>query len=187
MDVKEVANYLLNHCFIMGASEETREKYYFAVNHMDELRRLFSPLGYTPVLHPSPLKVLALVNEYPGTQLRLRKYESVLLLIFRLLYLQKREKLMVDGDQVFVTVEEVRQEYQKLNLPQKLDPRKMDELMRVMRAYNLARPIDRLDHEQAQIEIFPTVILALPDNVLKASQEATTQKLLEYQAGGEEE
>ncbi len=187
MDIKEIANYLLNHCFVMGSCEETREKYYYAVNHMDDLRHVFAPLGYTPVLHPAPLKVLALVNEYEGTQAKLLKYESILLLILRMLYLQKRESLVVDGDQVLVTVEEIQQEYQKMNLPQKLDQRKLEDLMRTMRAYNLARPIDRLDHMRAQIEVFPTVVLALPDNVLKASVEETRKKLLEYEMGGTDE
>lgn len=187
MEIKDVANYLLNHCFVMGSCEETREKYYFAIKHMDELRSLFVPLGYTPILYPSPLKVLALVNEYEGTQVKLKKYESIVLLICRLLYLQKRERLSMDGDQVLVTVEEIQQEYQKLNLPQRFEQRKLEEIMRTLRQYNLARPIDKLDNLQAQIEIYPTVVLALPDNVLKASQEATADKLAEYETGGVDE
>ena len=63
MEVKDIANYLLNRCFIMGICEETKEKYYFAINHMDELRQVFAPLGYTPIHHAAPLKALALVNE----------------------------------------------------------------------------------------------------------------------------
>ena len=188
MEIKEVANYLLNHCFITGGCEETREQYYFAVKHMDELRTVFSPLGYTPILHAAPLKVVALVNTFEGTQVKLKKYESVVLLIFRLLYLQKREHMKVDGDRVLITVEELQQEYQKLDLPQKLDQRKLEDVLRTLRSYNLARQVDRLDHVQAQIEIFPTVILALPDHVLRASQEECSKKLREYEmetAGGE--
>ena len=90
MDVKEIANYLLNHCFLPVQAEEMREKHYYAVNHLEELRRVFKPLGYTVVYHTAPLKVIALVNEFEGNQARLNKYESILLLIFRLLYLQKR-------------------------------------------------------------------------------------------------
>ena len=88
MEVKEVANYLLNHCFLPSQADELRERHYFAVNHLEELRRIFKPLGYTVVYHAAPLKVIALVNEFEGNQARLNKYESILLLIFRLLYLQ---------------------------------------------------------------------------------------------------
>ena len=121
MDVREVANYLLNHCFLPSQAEDLREKHYYAVNHLEELRRIFKPLGYTVVYHSAPLKVIALISEYEGNQAKLNKYESILLLIFRLLYLQKREKLSLDGEHVVVTVGELQEEYQKLGLPRKLD------------------------------------------------------------------
>ncbi len=186
VDGKEVANYLLNHCYIIGTFEAHRDKYYYAINHMEELRKIFLPLGYTPVLYPSPLKVVALINEMEGTQARLNKYESILLLICRLLYIQKRESLSTDGDQVLVTVEDIQQEYQKMNLPQKLDARKLEAVFSVLRAYNLASPLDKLNDLSAKIEIFPSVILAMPDNILKASAEETRKLLVQYQRGEEQ-
>ena len=68
MDVREVANYLLNHCFLPSQAEDLLEKHYYAVNHLEELRRIFKPLGYTVVYHSAPLKVIALVSEYEGNQ-----------------------------------------------------------------------------------------------------------------------
>ena len=41
MEVKDVANYLLNHCYIMGEVEETRDRYYYSINHLEELKKLF--------------------------------------------------------------------------------------------------------------------------------------------------
>lgn len=184
-DITDIANYLLNHCYIIGSFEETRERYYYAINHIEDLRKVFLPLGYTPVLYRAPLKVLALVNEYEGSQARLKKYESILLLICRLLYLQKRETLSTDGDQVLITVDDIQQEYQKMNLPQKLDVPTMESAFRVLKNYNLARPLDRLNDSSAKIEVFPSVILALPDNILKASAEETRKFLVKYERGGE--
>ena len=71
MDVREVANYLLNHCFLPSQAEDLLEKHYYAVNHLEELRRIFKPLGYTVVYHSAPLKVIALVSEYEGNQAKL--------------------------------------------------------------------------------------------------------------------
>lgn len=187
MEVKEVANYLLNHCFLPSQADELRERHYFAVNHLEELRRIFKPLGYTVVYHAAPLKVIALVNEFEGNQARLNKYESILLLIFRLLYLQKREKLSMDGEHVTVTVREVQEEFQKLDLPRRLNQLTLEGAMRTLKGYNLARALDRLTDEDARIEIFPTVILALPDNVLKASRDETMEELNKYRKAGEEE
>ena len=86
-----------------------------------------------------------------------------MLLVLRLLYLQKRESLAASADEVLVTVEEVQAELQKMNLPRKLDQQTLEKLMRTLRRYNLARPVGRLSGLDSRIEVFPTVLLALPD------------------------
>ena len=124
--LEETANYLLNHCFVLGSVEDQRAKYLYVQDHLPEVRAVFKPLGYAVLLYPAPLQAAALVNEHEGSQARLLKYESILLLVLRLLYLQKRE-------------------------------------MRTLRRYNLARPVGRLSGLDSRIEVFPTVLLALPD------------------------
>ena len=142
--LEETANYLLNHCFVLGGVEDQRAKYLYVQDHLPEVRAVFAPLGYAVTLYPAPLQAAALVNEHEGSQARLLKYESILLLVLRLLYLQKRESLAASADQVLVTVEEVQTELQKMNLPRRLDQRTLEELMRTLRRYNLARPVGRL-------------------------------------------
>ena len=51
-DIKEeIANYLLNNCFLMGTVDTTREKYYYVINHEESFRQIFLPIGYTLVIH----------------------------------------------------------------------------------------------------------------------------------------
>ena len=157
--LEETANYLLNHCFVLGCVEEQRAKYLYIQDHLNEVRAVFKPLGYAVLLYPAPMQAAALVNEHEGSQARLLKYESILLLVLRLLYLQKRESLAASADQVLVTVEEVQTELQKMNLPRRLDQRTLEELMRTLRRYNLARPVGRLTGLDSRIEVFPTVLL----------------------------
>ena len=161
--LEETANYLLNHCFVLGSVEDQRAKYLYVQDHLPEVRAVFKPLGYAVLLYPAPLQAAALVNEHEGSQARLLKYESILLLVLRLLYLQKRESLAASADQVLVTVEEVQTELQKMNLPRRLDQQTLERLMRTLRRYNLARPVGRLSGLDSRIEVFPTVLLALPD------------------------
>ena len=142
--LEETANYLLNHCFVLGSVEDQRAKYLYVQDHLPEVRAVFKPLGYAVLLYPAPLQAAALVNEHEGSQARLLKYESILLLVLRLLYLQKRESLAASADQVLVTVEEVQAELQKMNLPRRLDQQTLERLMRTLRRYNLARPVGRL-------------------------------------------
>ena len=124
--LEETANYLLNHCFVLGGVEDQRAKYLYVQDHLPEVRAVFAPLGYAVTLYPAPLQAAALVNEHEGSQARLLKYESILLLVLRLLYLQKRESLAASADQVLVTVEEVQTELQKMNLPRRLDQQTLD-------------------------------------------------------------
>ena len=39
----------------------------------------------------------------------------------------------------------------------------LEKLLRTLRRYNLARPVGRLSGLDSRIEVFPTVLLALPD------------------------
>lgn len=181
---EDLANYLLNNCFLLGGYEETRSRYYKAQNNLEELKALFRPLGYTLVLHPSPLKVIQLINNHEGNQVRLMKYESILLLILRLLFIQKRESLATGEDWVTASVEEIEQEYNKLNLARKLDRRILESTFRTFKRYNLATPLDRLDNSAARVQIFPSVILALPDNKIDWSCERTRSFLARYEASG---
>ena len=161
--LEETANYLLNHCFLLGGVEDQRSKYLYVQDHLNEVRAVFAPLGYAVLLYPAPLQAAAPVNEHEGSQARLLKYESILLLVLRLLYLQKRESLAASADQVLVTVEEDQAELQKMNLPRRLDQHTLQKLLRTLRRYNLARPVGRLTGLDSRIEVFPTVLLALPD------------------------
>lgn len=172
--LEETANYLLNHCFLLGGVEDQRAKYLYVQDHLNEVRAVFAPLGYTVLLYPAPLQAAALVNGHEGNQARLLKYESILLLILRLLYLQKRESLAA-ADQVLVTVEEVQTELQKMNLPRRLDQPTLERLLRTLRRYNLARPVGRLTGLDSRIEVFPTVLLALPDADLAAAAAEVTR------------
>ena len=98
---EELANYLLNHCFIIGNLESTREKYYLLTNNEEEMQEIFRPLGYSIVINRN-LRVAQLVNLHELGRVELRKYESILLLIFRLLYVEKRETLSVSEQLVSI-------------------------------------------------------------------------------------
>ena len=64
--LEETANYLLNHCFVLGCVEEQRAKYLYIQDHLNEVRAVFKPLGYAVLLYPAPMQAAALVNEHEG-------------------------------------------------------------------------------------------------------------------------
>ena len=187
IDIKEeIANYLLNNCFLIGNVDSTREKYYYVINHEESFRQLFQPIGYTLVIHRN-LRVVQLINNHGTGRLALKKYESIMLLIFRLLYVEKRESLSTSEDKVVVTVEEIKNEYEKLNLPRKFDKVLLEDSLRNIKRYNLVQPLDKLLDMDAKIQIYASVILAMPDTTISTAYEQTSKLLAQYVNSDEEE
>ena len=180
---EELANYLLNHCFVIGNLDSTREKYYLITNNEEELQTIFRPLGYSIVINRT-LRVAQLVNLHEWGRVEFQKYETILLLILRLLYVEKRETLSVSEQLVTVTVEEVEAEYNKLNLPRKLDRRTLEAALRTFKKYNLALAIDRLENSSARIQILSSVMLALPEQAVTKADAQTREYLLQYERAG---
>lgn len=187
IDIKEeIANYLLNNCFLIGNIDSTREKYYYVINHEESFRQLFQPIGYTLVIHRN-LRVVQLINNHGTGRLALKKYESIMLLIFRLLYVEKRESLSTSEDKVVVTVEEIKNEYEKLNLPRKFDKVLLEDSIRNIKRYNLVQPIDKLLDMDAKIQVYASVMLAMPDTTISTAYEQTSKLLAQYVNSDEEE
>ena len=180
---EELANYLLNHCFVIGNLDATREKYYLIANNEEELQAVFRPLGYSVVINRT-LRVAQLVNLREWGRVEFQKYETILLLILRLLYVEKRETLSVSEQLVLVTVEEVEAEYNKLNLARKLDRRTLEAALRTFRKYNLAIALDRLESGSARIQILSSVMLALPEQAITKAYAQTRERLMQYERTG---
>jgi hypothetical protein len=186
-DIKEeIANYLLNNCFLMGTVDNTREKYYYVINHEESFRQIFLPIGYTLVIHRN-LRVVQLINNHGSGRIALRKYESIILLIFRLLYVEKRESLSTNEDRIYATVEEIKNEYEKLNLPRKFDRAFLEDSIRNIKRYNLVQVADKLVDMDAKIQIYPSVMLAMPDTDISKAYDETVKLLSQYENSEEED
>lgn len=183
---EEIANYLLNNCFLIGTVDSTRDKYYYVINHEESFRQLFQPIGYTVVIHRN-LRVVQLINNHGRGRLSLKKYESIMLLILRLLYVEKRESLSTSEERVVVTIEEIKNEYEKLNLPRRFDKVLLEDSLRNIKRYNLVHPLDKLLDMDAKIQVYPSVILAMPDTTISKAYEETSKLLAQYVNSDEED
>ncbi len=188
MDAKErenAANYLLNHCFVPCGLDSTREKYYLIANNMPEFIKIFNPLGYTVVVHPSPLMIVQLVNNHEGNQLKLKKYESIITIILRILYIEKRESLTGQDDNVIVKIADIEAHYNKMNLPKRLDKKMLEDIFKTLKKYNIAFPINKLSDSESEIIIMSTVMLALPDKNINTAYNDTVSFLQKYEKDDE--
>lgn len=183
---EEIANYLLNYCFIIGTEESMSDKYYYVINHEAEFQEIFAPIGYTLIVNRS-LRVIQVINNYGTGRISLKKYESIILLIIRLLYIEKREKLSTSTEKVIVSVAEIKNEFEKLNLPRKFDQALLSDAMSTLRRYNIAVNIGKLDSSDSKVLVYPSVMLALSDNGISQQYEMVKETLLQYESLTEDE
>ena len=186
-DIKtEIANYLLNNCFLVGTEDRMKERYYYVLNHEADFQKIFSPIGYTLNINRS-LKVVQLINSYGYGRVSFRKYESIILLILRLLYIEKREKLTTNTEKVYVTAAEIKTEFEKLNLPKKFDQRLLEDSLTIIKRFNIAFFTGKLESSDSTILILPSIMLAVPDAVISQQYESIGEMLRQYESSKEDE
>ena len=184
---KTAANKLLNHCFIIKKKEDTRNDYIFIEQNKNLFIEYFELLGYKVEINE--LQGVVSLSNVDGTgRLRLKKLESILLLIIRLLYLEKRKELSLN-EEVVVLSEEIHAKYNMLKIEAKtnLDKTAFRDTVRLFKRFNLISNIDSdITMSDARIKIYPSVLFAVPNDNLTKMYDAINDKLNKYMNGGEQ-
>lgn len=179
------ANKLLNQCFLLKKKEDTKKEYIFVRQNSELFVPYFELLGYELKINEDQ-GVIALTNQFGTGRLSLGKYESIFLLILRLLYVEKRKELATFSEEVTVLMEEIREKYALLKVKTKpmLDKGMERQMISIFRRYNLVQNLDSdVNQADARIIIYPSVIMAVPVENINEYFEMTEQKLRDY-AGG---
>ena len=181
------ANKLLNQCFLLRKKEDTKKEYVFVRQNKEMFITYFDLLGYELKINEDQ-GVIALINRFDTGRLALTKYESVLLLILRLLYVEKRKELTTFSEEVTVLMEEIREKYALLKLKSKpmMDKSMERHMVSLFRKYNLIQNLDSdVNRADARIVIYPSIIMAVEVENVQEYYDMTEHKLTEY-AGGKD-
>ncbi|MBR4760382.1 MAG: DUF4194 domain-containing protein [Lachnospiraceae bacterium] len=179
---RTAANKLLNQCFLLRKKEDTKKDYTYIRENRDQFRNLFDLLGYELKINEDQ-GVIALVSQYDTGRLQLNKADSVMLLILRLLYIEKRKELSSSYEDVTVIMEEVREKYNLLKIRSKpvMDKGMERRMVSLFRKYNIILNLDSdITQADARIIIYPSVMMAVPVENINEYYELTEKKLKEY-------
>ena len=182
---RNAANKLLNQCFLVKKKEDTKAEYMFVMQNKELFVPYFELLGYELQINEEQ-GVIGLVNTYGQGRLQLTKYESIMLLIYRLLYVEKRKQLGTYSEEVTVLVEEVREKYTMLNIKAKpmLDKSLERSIVSTFRKYNLIKNIETdVTQSDTRIIIYPSIILALPIDDINRYHQTIEKRLNDYASG----
>ena len=176
------ANKLLNHSFLLKKKEDTKKDYMFVKQNLEIFVTYFDLLGYDVKVNEDQ-GVIGLVNQFGTGRLELTKYESILLLILRLLYIEKRKELATFSEEVTVIMEEIREKYAMLKIKAKpqLDKGMERNFVKIFRKYNLIQNLDAdVNQADARIIIYPSIVMAVTVENVNEYYEMTERKLKDY-------
>lgn len=184
----KAANNLLNHCFILKKKEDTRLDYIYIKDNKEQFCLVFDLLGYDLRIDED-IGLISIFNRNGTGRLQFTKFESIMFLILRLLYLEKRNDLSTSGDNVTVTIQEIRDKYNVLKIKnkQKLEKNSEKLIIALFKRYNLIRNLTSdITQAETRIEIYPSIMIAIPNEGITHLYENVKERLTEYEEGDDD-
>jgi len=150
---------LLASAFLARDKKDNKELYYFVLSFKNYFDEYFGVIGYELVLDRDRGAIQLLTKENQNL-VKLKKEESLILLILRILYHQHLVETSVN-DNVVITVDEVHQKYDALELKKKMNKTDLVSVIRLYRKYNLIEPLGDASLGNTRIIIYPTILMAI--------------------------
>ena len=126
-------------------------------------------------------EVVFIKNEQLYNHMRLRKTESLLILILRVLYQRKKDLITLDEDaEVFLY--EIHEELTRIGYldHKRITKDRLKPALTFLRNYNIIDYIDRGLHDDARIKIYPTILYITDINGIKE----VIDRIDQYMEGG---
>ena len=156
---KDTANKLLSNTFLCRDKKDNKENYYFLMSYKEVFDEFFKILGYEIVLDTT-LGSVMLEGASASNTLKLKRDESVILLILRLLYHEIAKDASLN-DNIICSVADVHEKYDYLQIKRKLNKTDLVSSMRLFRRYNLIEITGDITTSTCRIVILPTILMAI--------------------------
>ena len=160
-EFRRICNKLINICFLCKKNETARSDYYFVLKYKEKFEELLGTLGYRMEINEE-YGVIQLTNGQNINRQNLKLYESIILLILRILFDEKKRELSM-SDEVIVNLGDIQDKYMSLKIRDKLiDKTTMNNTLRFLRRFQL---IELLDHdtsnEESRILVYDSILMAV--------------------------
>lgn len=173
------ANRLLNQCFILKNKDDTKRDFYYIKDNFDLFCSYLDLLGYDIKINED-LGLVSAMNRNGTGRLQFTKAESIMFLILKLLYLEKRRDIASYMGQAVASIQELRDKYAVLKT-KKLDKSTEKEAFMLFKRYNLIRNLSPdLSDGNTRIEIYPSILVAVPNEGISSLYESIKDKLNQY-------
>ena len=170
-EFKRIANRLLSHCFLCKGNVSNKSDYYFVLKYRTEFQEYLSILGYRLEISEE-FGVIQLTNPQNYNRLNMKLYESIILLILRILYDEKRRELSA-SDEVIVNLGDIQDKYLSLQIREKMiDKTTMRNALQLFRRFQLIEMLDKdLGSEESRVLIYDSIKMAVRVEDIKQAYE----------------
>ncbi|MDD3168223.1 MAG: DUF4194 domain-containing protein [Eubacteriales bacterium] len=178
---RRICNKLISVCFICKKKEDTRSDYYFLLRHKQLFKQYIEILGYKLNINEE-YGVIQLVNQQNYNRINLKLFESIILLILRILYDEKKRELSLDND-IIIDVGEIQDKFMALKIRDKLiDKTTLGNALRIFRRFQLLEPLDKdLTRADSRILLYDSILMAVKVDDIKEAY----GKIEIYRKGGD--
>ncbi len=156
---KDTANKLLAATFLSRDKRDNKEAYYFLMSYKEVFDEFFKILGYEITLD-MPTGSVMLSGASASNILKLKRDESIILLILRLLYHEKMKDTSLN-ENIVCAVSDIHEKYDYLEIKRKLNKTDLVSALRLFRRYNLIEVTGDLTSSACKIVILPTILMAI--------------------------
>lgn len=160
-EFKRICNRLLSCCFLCKGNVTNKSDYYFVLKYRSEFQEYLSVLGYRLEINEE-YGVIQLTNPQNYNRQNLKLFESVILLILRILYDEKKRELSA-SDEAIVNLGDIQDKFLSLQIRDKMiDKTTMRNALQLFRRFQLIETLDKdLGNEESRILIFDSIMMAV--------------------------
>ena len=175
-----ICNRLLGSCFVCKRNETSRRDYYFITQHREKFSQYLSVLGYRLEINEE-YGVVQLTNPQNYNRYNMKLFESVILLILRILYDEKKRELSV-SDEVIINMGDIHEKFLTLKIRDKMmDKTTLRNAISTMRRFQLVEVLDKeLSNQDSRLIIYDSILMAVRVEDIRQAYE----KLENYKKGG---
>lgn len=170
-EFKRICNKLLSVCFLCKASPASRSEYYFVLRHKEKFSAYLGVLGYRVEINED-YGVIQLTNPQNYNRLNLKLYESIILLILRILFDEKKRELS-ENDEVIINLGDIHDKFLSLKIRDKMiDKTTLRNALSLFRRFQLIETLDKdLSQEDSRLLIYDSILMAVRVEDIKQAYE----------------
>lgn len=179
-----ICSKLLDKTFILKQKDTDKEDFFFVVGHLSLFHSYFQLINYSVTYHEAD-QLIMLSTDLDRNRVRLKKIDTIMLLILRQLYYEK-SKEVTQLNQIIVTIGEIHESIERTNIfNSRISKTELASTFRMLKSFSIINYLSNnlIFDDETRIEIYPSILRIVNVNDINKLD----KQLSAYTDGGDED